>query len=107
MPRRADVVVSEILDTELIGEGVLGTMRHMHDHLAEPGAAVIPAAAAVHAYVPRDSCLGAFLRPCLAHMLATHNISKFACAASFVSANNVRCTMLLAHRHADGGVHCI
>ena len=28
MPRRADVVVSEILDTELIGEGVLETMRH-------------------------------------------------------------------------------
>lgn len=48
MPQRADVVVSEILDTELIGEGVLGTMRHMHEHLAAPGATIIPGAATVH-----------------------------------------------------------
>ena len=28
MPRLADIIVTEIFDTELIGEGVLGTMRH-------------------------------------------------------------------------------
>lgn len=47
--QRAELVVSEILDTELIGEGVLGTMRHAHSALLAPNAMVIPASATVRA----------------------------------------------------------
>lgn len=45
LPRRADLVVSEILDSALIGEGVIPTMRHALVELAAPDAAVIPTAA--------------------------------------------------------------
>jgi len=30
MPRKADILVMEIFDSELLGEGVLPTMRHAH-----------------------------------------------------------------------------
>ena len=33
MPCRADVIVTEIFDSELIGEGILPTMRHAVKHL--------------------------------------------------------------------------
>lgn len=47
LPRRADLIVSEILDSALIGEGMLPTMRHALGALAVPGAAVIPGSATV------------------------------------------------------------
>ena len=33
MPERADVIVTEIFDSELLGEGILPTMRHAAKHL--------------------------------------------------------------------------
>jgi len=42
LPRRADLIVSEILDSGLLGEGMLPTMRHALAELAAPGAVVIP-----------------------------------------------------------------
>ena len=33
MPERADVIVTEIFDSELLGEGILPTMRHSVKHL--------------------------------------------------------------------------
>lgn len=33
MSRRADVIVTEIFDSELLGEGILPTMRHAAAHL--------------------------------------------------------------------------
>ncbi len=48
LPAPATVVVSEIFDAGLLGEGVLPTMRHATQHLAAPDAMVIPAAATVH-----------------------------------------------------------
>lgn len=35
MPRKADVIVTEIFDSELIGEGILPTMRHAVKHLLQ------------------------------------------------------------------------
>jgi protein arginine N-methyltransferase 7 len=63
MPRRADIVISEILDTELIGEGVLGTMRHMHEHLAAPGAKVVPCAATVIVQLVESAMLRGWHNP--------------------------------------------
>jgi protein arginine N-methyltransferase 7 len=34
--RRADIIVNELYDTELLGEGVLPTLRHALEHLAAP-----------------------------------------------------------------------
>ena len=49
LEQAADVVVSEIVDVGLLGEGVLPSVRHAVAHLARPGAVVIPAAATVYA----------------------------------------------------------
>jgi len=35
MEERANVLVTEVFDTELIGEGALGTFRHAHEHLMQ------------------------------------------------------------------------
>jgi tetratricopeptide (TPR) repeat protein len=43
----ADVVIAEILDVGILGEGMLPTLRHALQCLARPGAAVIPAAATI------------------------------------------------------------
>ena len=35
MPRKSDVIVTEIFDSELLGEGILPTMRHAVKHLLQ------------------------------------------------------------------------
>lgn len=35
MPSRANILVTEVFDTELIGEGALLTFAHAHQHLME------------------------------------------------------------------------
>lgn len=51
MPCRADILVTEIFDSALLGEGVLPTLRHAHAHLLVPGAVVVPRAATVYAHL--------------------------------------------------------
>ncbi|MCP2305889.1 50S ribosomal protein L11 methyltransferase [Actinokineospora globicatena] len=48
LPRRADVVVSEIVDCGLVGEGVLPTVRHAREHLLEPGGVLLPESAVLY-----------------------------------------------------------
>jgi type II protein arginine methyltransferase len=45
LPERADVLVSEVLDSNVLGEGVLPAFEDAHARLLEPGATVIPRAA--------------------------------------------------------------
>jgi type II protein arginine methyltransferase len=45
LPRRADALVSEILDSDVLGEGVLDSLEDAHARLLAPGAAVVPRAA--------------------------------------------------------------
>ncbi|ESO98227.1 hypothetical protein LOTGIDRAFT_213858 [Lottia gigantea] len=45
MEDRANILVTEVLDTELIGEGAIGTYNHAHKHLLEKKCLVIPRAA--------------------------------------------------------------
>lgn len=47
LPRRADLIVSEIVDCGLIGEGVLPTMAHAREHLLAPGGTLLPESARV------------------------------------------------------------
>lgn len=35
MAKRANILVTEVFDTELIGEGALSTFRHAHENLLE------------------------------------------------------------------------
>lgn len=49
LPEKADILVSEILDIGLIGEGVLTTFRHAIKNLIKPNATIIPQAAKVYA----------------------------------------------------------
>lgn len=47
LPAKADVVVSEILDCGLLGEGVLPSLRHAYANLLQPGAISVPRSAEV------------------------------------------------------------
>ncbi|KAF7828413.1 protein arginine N-methyltransferase 1.6 isoform X1 [Senna tora] len=42
MPSRADVLVSEILDSELLGEGLIPTLQHAHDMLLVENPQTVP-----------------------------------------------------------------
>ena len=55
--RRVDIIVNELYDTELLGEGVLPTLRHALEHLAVPGCVVVPAAADVVAVLLQSDAL--------------------------------------------------
>ena len=37
MPQRANILVTEVFDTELIGEGAISTFTHAHKELLEVG----------------------------------------------------------------------
>jgi type II protein arginine methyltransferase len=45
LPERADVLVSEVLDSNVLGEGVLSSFEDAHARLIKPGAAIVPRAA--------------------------------------------------------------
>lgn len=48
MERKADILVTEIFDSELIGEGVLPTLRDAHVRLLKPGCKVVPSSADIN-----------------------------------------------------------
>ena len=47
----ADLVVSEVLDAGLLGEGVLPTLRHATSHLMKPQARMVPAGATIYGQI--------------------------------------------------------
>ncbi len=51
MSAPADLLVSEILDVGLLGEGVIPSLRHARENLLSPDAKLIPAAAQVKGYL--------------------------------------------------------
>lgn len=51
MPSRADVLVSEILDSELLGEGLIPTLQHAHDKLLVDNPKTVPYRATVYGQV--------------------------------------------------------
>uniref|UniRef100_A0AAV1TB95 Protein arginine N-methyltransferase domain-containing protein n=1 Tax=Peronospora matthiolae TaxID=2874970 RepID=A0AAV1TB95_9STRA len=51
LPRRADMLVSELFDSGLLGEAVLPTLRHAMEHLLTPAAVLVPERASVFAQV--------------------------------------------------------
>ncbi|KAK9832356.1 hypothetical protein WJX74_007506 [Apatococcus lobatus] len=57
MQQKADVIVTEIFDSELLGEGVLPSLQHALSALAKDGAHVIPAGADIYAQLVECSFL--------------------------------------------------
>ncbi|XP_037934594.1 protein arginine N-methyltransferase 7-like [Teleopsis dalmanni] len=55
MPRKANLLVAELLDTELIGEGALGIYNHAHKHLLTDDVICIPAKANCYAQVAQTT----------------------------------------------------
>jgi len=51
LPRRADLIVSEIVDCGLVGEGLLPTMRHGREHLLAPGGTLLPRSARLFGFL--------------------------------------------------------
>lgn len=51
MPERANILVTEVFDTELIGEGALRTFRDAHKSLLQKNCIVIPHSATIYAQV--------------------------------------------------------
>ncbi|XP_068812364.1 protein arginine N-methyltransferase 7 isoform X3 [Struthio camelus] len=48
MQCRANILVTELFDTELIGEGALPTYEHAHEHLVQEGCEAVPHRATVY-----------------------------------------------------------
>ncbi|MBZ4018702.1 hypothetical protein CCS38_23780 [Streptomyces purpurogeneiscleroticus] len=57
LPRKADVLVSEIVDCGLIGEGLLPTVRHAREHLLRPGGLMMPVSARLHGRLIRSGAM--------------------------------------------------
>ena len=48
MERRCNILVTEVFDTELIGEGAISTFNHAHEHLLTKDCLTIPTGASVY-----------------------------------------------------------
>lgn len=51
MKQRANILVTEVFDTELIGEGAIGIFNHAHRDLLEIGCIVVPDSATMYAQI--------------------------------------------------------
>ncbi|KAL3497483.1 hypothetical protein ACH5RR_040215 [Cinchona calisaya] len=54
---RADVLVSEILDSELLGEGLIPTLQHAHDNLLVENPQTVPYRATTYGQLVESTCL--------------------------------------------------
>jgi type II protein arginine methyltransferase len=57
LPRRADVLVTEVIDCGLVGEGVVDTIRHAREHLLASDATIVPARATLYAQLVESRAL--------------------------------------------------
>ncbi|XP_029838738.2 protein arginine N-methyltransferase 7 isoform X2 [Ixodes scapularis] len=60
MPEKANILVTEVFDTELIGEGAIETFTHALRELLEPDALVVPHAATIYAQAVHSPFLRSF-----------------------------------------------
>lgn len=57
LPTPADLVVSEIVDCGLVGEGLIPTVRHCRDNLLAPGGVLLPRAARMFGFLVESEIL--------------------------------------------------
>lgn len=63
LPKRANILVTEVFDTELIGEGAIETFNHAHLHLLEKDCIVVPDSATVFVQVVESPLAWAWNMP--------------------------------------------
>jgi type II protein arginine methyltransferase len=49
IPQRLDILITETIDSALIGEGIIPIIKHAREYLLKPGAKVVPIGATVYA----------------------------------------------------------
>lgn len=63
MTRRANILVTEVFDTELIGEGAIGIFNHAHEYLLDANCIVVPHSATMYAQVVESPLCWAWNMP--------------------------------------------
>lgn len=63
LPQRANILVTEVFDTELIGEGAIETFNHAHWHLLENDCIIVPDSATIFVQVVESPLAWAFNQP--------------------------------------------
>lgn len=63
LPQRANILVTEVFDTELIGEGAIETFNHAHQHLLEKDCIVVPDSATIFVQVVESPMAWAWNMP--------------------------------------------
>lgn len=63
MDRKANILVTEVFDTELIGEGAIGIFNHAHKNLLTDDCIVIPSLSRVYAQVVETPQIGCWDKP--------------------------------------------
>ncbi len=81
VPEPADVVISEIVDTVLLGEGALATLRHAMRKLAKPDARAIPEGGTLMAQLVESEKLLDLWRPQAAEGFDLSAFHRFATVA--------------------------
>lgn len=93
IPEAADVVVSEIVDTVLLGEGALATLKHAMAHLAKPGARAVPEHGTLKAQLVESDKLAELWHPEEAEGFDLRAFHRFANVAQITPNDFATCGM--------------
>lgn len=93
IPEPADVVVSEIVDTVLLGEGALATLTHAMSALAKPDARAIPEHGTLMAHLVESDALLDLWRPQEAEGFDLSAFHRFAKVAQITPNDMAACTL--------------
>lgn len=63
LPQRANILITEVFDTELIGEGAIETFNHAHKHLLEKDCIVVPDSATIYVQIVESPLAWAWNMP--------------------------------------------
>jgi SAM-dependent methyltransferase len=83
LPRRADLIVSEIVDCGLIGEGLLPAVRHARRHLLADGGRLLPASSRVLGCLVESEVVTRLNRVTTAAGYDVRPLNRFATAGHF------------------------
>ena len=93
IPEQADVVISEIVDTVLLGEGALATLTHAMSALAKPDARAIPERGTLLAQPVESSGLLNLWRPQEAEGFDLSSFHRFARVAQLTPSDFETCSL--------------
>jgi len=75
LEQRANILVTEVFDTELIGEGAIGTYNHANQHLLTKDRLVVPGVARIYAQVVSSKKCSTWSKPHTIQLSATQSLS--------------------------------